>query len=186
LIHRLDQDTSGLILCSFSPRAAADLKEAFYQGEVKKEYRALVLGIPEPPRGVWRDALVKRQGKGQVRVVVASGRPPNAITHFRTLKVFPAAGAALLRLEPETGRTHQLRVQAASRGLPIARDERYGDFGANRRLVSLIGLRRMFLHAYRLELRHPSTGHRMRFVAEFTRTLAEPLGRLPSLKERIR
>jgi tRNA pseudouridine65 synthase len=186
LIHRLDQDTSGLILCSFSSSAAAALKEALYRREVEKEYRALVLGIPSPPEGVWRDALVKKAGKGQVRVAVARGGRPNAETRYRTLKVFPRAGASLLGLEPETGRTHQLRVQAASRGLPIAGDERYGDFAANRRAAELIGLKRMFLHAYRLELRHPRSGHRMCFNAELTRPLAEPLKKIESLEVPLR
>src|SRR5262249_50085590 len=107
-------------------------------------------------------------------------------TRYQALKVFPAAGAALLRLSPSTGRTHQLRVQAASRDLPIAGDERYGDFEANARLRELIGLRRMFLHAYRLALRHPTTGHRLEFRPEPTRPLAEPLEKLANLKEPIR
>src|SRR5206468_1321000 len=85
----------------------------------------------------------------------------------------PRAGAAFIHLEPETGRTHQLRVQTASRGLPIAGDERYGDFEANRRLEKGIGLRRMFLHAYRIELRHPRTRHRLVFTAELTRALVD-------------
>jgi RluA family pseudouridine synthase len=186
LIHRLDQDTSGLILCTFSPEASAVLKEAFYHREVEKEYRALVLGIPRPPEGIWEDHLVKGSQRGQVKVTVAPGRPPNAETRFQALKVFPAAGAALLRLEPGTGRTHQLRVQAASRNLPIAGDQRYGDFEANARLPELLGLRRMFLHAYRLAFRHPTTGHRMEFKAEPTRPLAEPLERVALLQEKIR
>jgi RluA family pseudouridine synthase len=186
LVHRLDGDTSGLIICSFSPEVAASLQEALYNREVKKEYRALVLGIPRPPEGVWEDALVKEAGKGLVKVRVVRNRPPNSETSYRTLKAFPQAGAALLILEPETGRTHQLRVQAASRRLPIAGDERYGDFAANRRLVDLIGLRRMFLHAYRIEFRNPATGHRMHFVAEPTGPLAEPLEKLAGLQEPIR
>ena len=185
LIHRLDQDTSGIIICSFSPDAAAALKEALYHREVQKEYRALVLGIPNPPEGIWADALEKRQARGQVHVVVVKGRH-NAQTHYSILKAFPKAGAALLRLWPETGRTHQLRVQAAHRGFPIAGDAHYGDLAANLRLLDLIGLRRMFLHAYRVEFRHPFTGHRMCFTAEPTKPLAEPLGRLESLQERIR
>jgi 23S rRNA pseudouridine955/2504/2580 synthase len=186
LVHRLDQDTSGLILCTMSSEAAAVLKEALYRHEMKKEYRALVLGIPHPPEGIWRDALVKASGKGQARVTVAPGGRPNAETRYRTLKLFPKAGAALLQLDPETGRTHQLRVQTASRKLPIAGDERYGDFAANQRLVELIGLRRMFLHAHRLELRHPRSGHRMVFTAELTGPLAGPLERIALLGERVR
>ncbi len=186
LVHRLDQDTSGLILCTFSDRAAAALKEALYHREVAKEYRAVVLGIPREPVGTWRDSLEKRSGRGKASVVVDPRGRINAETRFRALRVFPAAGAALLGLEPETGRTHQLRVQTASRDLPIAGDERYGDFAANRRLIGLIGLRRMFLHAYRIELRHPTSGHKLSFTADLTRPLSEPLERLAGLGERIR
>ena len=186
LVHRLDQETSGLILCTTSSQAAAALKEALYRREMQKEYRALVLGTPRPPEGIWRDALVKASGKGQARVSVMPGGRPNAETRYRTLKLFPRAGAAFLQLEPETGRTHQLRVQASSRRLPIAGDERYGDFAANKRLVELIGLRRMFLHAHRLELRHPRTGHRMVFIAELTGPLAEPLEKIAQLGEPVR
>ncbi len=186
LVHRLDQDTSGLILCTFNDGAAATLKEALYRREIAKEYRAVVLGIPREPEGTWRDCLQKRAGQGKASVVVDPRGRPNAETRYRVLKVFPAAGAALLRLEPETGRTHQLRVQTASRGLPIAGDERYGDFEANRRLVGLIGLRRMFLHAYRVELRHPASGHRLSFTADLTRPLSEPLEKLAGVGEPIR
>jgi len=185
LIHRLDQETSGLILCAFSAEAAAALKEALYHRELKKEYRALVLGLPRPPEGIWRDSLVRQPGKGQVRVVAAPGGRPNAETFYRTLKAFPAVPAAYLQLEPRTGRTHQLRVQAARRRLPIAGDERYGDFAANKVLAGRVGLKRMFLHAYRLELRHPRSGHRLCFTAELTGPLAEPLEKIAALREGI-
>jgi tRNA pseudouridine65 synthase len=186
LIHRLDQETSGLILLTFDPNAAAALREAFFERRMRKEYRALVLGIPRPPAGIWRDELSKRSGEGKLRVMVVPGGRPNAETRYQTMRVFPRAGAALIHLEPETGRTHQLRVQTASRGLPIAGDERYGDFEANRRLAKGIGLRRMFLHAYRLELRHPRTSHRLVFTAELTRPLSEPLERLQGVAEAVR
>ncbi len=185
LIHRLDQDTSGLILCAFDETAAAALKQALARREVHKEYLALVLGMPRAAEGVWRDCLQKRSRRGRAEVAVIKGRP-NAVTHYRTLKVYEAAGASLLQLSPETGRTHQLRVQAAARGLPIAGDDRYGDFAANRRAAEVLGLRRMFLHARRLEFRHPLSGRTVVFTAELDDPLAECLARIGRVRKPLR
>jgi RluA family pseudouridine synthase len=164
LVHRLDQDTSGLILCAFDAAAADALQQALLKREVQKEYLALVLGIPRAAEGVWRDCLQKRSRRGRVETTVVQGRP-NAVTRFRTREIYEAAGAALLELSPETGRTHQLRVQAAARRLPIVGDDRYGDFAANRCAAQLLSTKRMFLHAHRLELRHPATQEMRTFTA---------------------
>jgi len=177
LIHRLDQDTSGLLLLSLDAELAAQLKQLFFHHEVTKEYRALVGGIVEPRHGVWKDCLHKKKGRGHLKVVATRGRP-NAETRYRVLKNFPGEGMSLLSLRPETGRTHQLRVQCASRRYPIAGDERYGDFSWNRELRKRIGLRRMFLHAWRLEFRHPRTGRKLRFEAAGGKSLEEPMGAL--------
>jgi RluA family pseudouridine synthase len=185
LVHRLDQDTSGLILGAFKQAAADALKQALARREVQKEYRALVLGIPRAAEGVWRDCLQKRSRRGRVEVAVVKGRP-NALTRWRTLKTYEAAGAALLSLSPETGRTHQLRVQAAARGLAIAGDDRYGDFAANRRAAELIGLRRMFLHACRLQFRHPESGEMVSFTAGLDAPLLECLARIGRLRQPLR
>jgi RluA family pseudouridine synthase len=185
LIHRLDQDTSGLILCALEEAAAAALKLALARRQVCKRYLALVLGIPWAREGDWRDCLQKRSRRGRAEVVVVKGRP-NARSHFRTLQVFEAAGAALLELSPETGRTHQLRVQAASRKLPILGDDRYGDFAANRRAAELLGLRRMFLHAQGLELRHPVTGNAVSFTADLDEALAQCLAKVRQARKPLR
>ncbi len=185
LIHRLDQDTSGLILCAFDDAAADALKRALARREVQKEYLALVLGIPQAAEGVWRDCLQKRARKGRTEVAAVRGRP-NAVTRFRRLKTYEGAAASLVQLSPETGRTHQLRVQAAARGLPIAGDDRYGDFAANRRATELLGLRRMFLHARRLEFRHPVSGKTVAFTADLDESLADCLERLGQFREPLR
>lgn len=185
LVHRLDQDTSGLIVCTFDPGAAATLKQALYEREVHKEYIALLVGRPERPHGEWEDHLEKRPARGRAEVRIRRSGPVNAKTQVRVQRIFEPAGLTLVSLIPETGRTHQLRVQAAGRGTPIAGDDRYGDFAANRFLTREIGLRRMFLHASRLELRHPTRGHRLRFHREIGRQLGEPLSRLESLACRV-
>jgi 23S rRNA-/tRNA-specific pseudouridylate synthase len=184
LVHRLDMDTSGLILCAFDAGAAAALKEALYRQELRKEYQALLLGVPEPAQGRWSDRLEKESRGSRVEVrAVRGGREANAVTAYRVLKVFPASGLALAALEPLTGRTHQLRVQAARRGLAIAGDERYGDFRANRFLAEKVGLRRMFLHSSCLEFRHPRSGHRLCFRRGPDQRLAETLERVDELAE---
>lgn len=175
LIHRLDQETSGLILLAFRDDLAASLKELFYRREISKEYCALLRGSIRDAEGVWRDHLRKQRVSGHLKVTVQRGARPNAETRFRVIERFPDLGATLVKLYPETGKTHQLRVQGASRGYPVAGDERYGDFAWNRELRETIGLRRMFLHAERIELRHPDNGRKWKFLAKMDTPLAAPL-----------
>jgi len=166
LVHRLDKDTSGLIVCAFTSEAAKTLKGALERREIEKEYRALVLGIPREPSGTWRDHLERSRREGRVEVEVVRGSKPNATTAYETIRTFPAAGLALLALEPEEGRTHQLRVQCARHGHPIAGDDRYGDFAANRELAKVAGIERAMLVAHRLRLEHPTTGRKLTFECD--------------------
>lgn len=177
LVHRLDLETSGILLLTFDASSSAALKEAFFHREVSKEYRALVVGSPREPRGEWQDSLQKVSKGGRAVVTAARGRI-NAVTRYAVLERFKKQGLTLLALWPETGRTHQLRVQTSSRGLSIAGDEHYGDRAVNRRLAEEIGLRHMFLHASRIELRHPRTGHLLKLEAPFSSRLSAPLERL--------
>jgi len=181
LLHRLDRDTSGLILCAFSAEAAAALKEALARREIRKEYRALVLGVPREISGEWRDHLERSRREGRVEVAVVRGSNPNATTRYETLRRFPAADLALLSLEPREGRTHQIRVQCARHGHPIAGDDRYGDFNANRELAKSAGLDRMILIAQRLRLKHPVTGKNLAFECEERRDVAKVLAAVESL-----
>lgn len=184
LVHRLDQETSGLILCTFQGEAAARLKEALFHHEVTKEYRALVLGMQSPAGGSWSDCLEKTSGGGRATVTARRGKA-NAVTRYAVLERYERPQVSMIALWPETGRTHQLRVQAALRGHPIAGDDRYGDFTANRFLASETGLKRMFLHAYRLEFRHPVTGHALKLQAPLPTRLLEPLAKVKSLTQRV-
>jgi RluA family pseudouridine synthase len=155
LVHRLDQETSGLIVCTFSAEPAARLKESLRVGGVEKEYRALLLGVPRPSEGEWADHLRKKAGNRSATVTKGHG-PTNACTLYRVLQSC-RSDLALLALRPQTGRTHQLRVQSALRRCPILGDERYGDFTRNHALRKLCP-RRMYLHALRLSFDHPVTG----------------------------
>lgn len=185
LVHRLDRDTSGLILCALSAEAAAVLKEALARREIHKEYRALVLSIPRELSGEWHDHLERSRREGRVEVAVVRGSNPNATTRYETLRRFPAADLSLLALEPREGRTHQIRVQCARHGHPIAGDDRYGDFNANRELAKAVGLDRMVLVAHRLRLKHPTRGTSLVFECEQRPEVASALEKLESLKRKI-
>jgi RluA family pseudouridine synthase len=156
LVHRLDRDTSGVILAAKTKPAAGFLGKAIMARKVRKTYRAIVaLGAPEPPSGVIETPLRRdEQGREAHMRVCAPDHPDaeSARTTYRT--VIHNSGAALLELQPHTGRMHQLRVHLASIGRPIAGDARYG--GA----LVLAGqpVPRLMLHALALEFPHPDGG----------------------------
>ncbi len=166
LLNRLDSPTSGLVLAALDEETAAAGRRAFAKGEVQKTYYALVLGQPRPNRGTWVDRLARLpsgRGGGGVRVVVSRAGPGQlAETRFECVESHGHAGAllSLLRLEPVTGRTHQLRVQCGAHGYPIVGDATYGDFPFNREFGRRTGHKRLFLHA--ASLRIPS----LNFAAE--------------------
>jgi len=159
LVHRLDRDTSGVLLVAKQRAALVALHAALREGEVDKRYHVLV-------RGRWRDALRtvraplhKYSTAGGERRVRVDEDGRAAETVFRRLEVWPTRQppVALLEAELKTGRTHQIRVHLAHIGFTLAGDDKYGDFGWNRSLQAS-GLRRMFLHAHRLALNHPTSG----------------------------
>jgi 23S rRNA pseudouridine1911/1915/1917 synthase len=159
-VHRLDRPVSGVTLWAKTPKAARRLAEQFAGREARKQYWAVVAGTPAAGAGTWDDWLgAEDAGQAAVRVVrPADPRARRAITRY---EVAPARllppGAAWLRLWPETGRTHQLRVQAAARGLPILGDVVYGSTAPFPRGIAL--------HARRLTIRHPLRLHPMTFEA---------------------
>ncbi len=155
LVHRLDKETSGCLLIAKKRRALRALHDTMRNDTVDKRYLALLTGSWQRRRERVEVPLRKyvlRGGERMVRVDSA-GKPSQ--TDFRRLRRF--AGATLVEARLLTGRTHQIRVHAAHLGYPVAGDSRYGRAEANRKWREL-GLRRMFLHAWRLEIRHPVTG----------------------------
>lgn len=157
LVHRLDQDTSGILIGALDGETAKRCREAFESGLVGKTYRTLLLGSPGKD-GAWRDALVTQRERGRVRTIVQPGGRPNAELRFRVLSQNRTQRVALVEIDLITGRTHQIRVQAASRHLPVLGDDVYGDFGRNRLFRKNAGVRRLCLHACRLTLPHPNHG----------------------------
>jgi RluA family pseudouridine synthase len=158
LIHRLDQDTSGVLLAAKNKKSAGACRNAFEKRVVKKNYLALVARRPMPPQGLWRDTLIEKRAGGHVRAVIAHSGAPNAFLNYKMSEYFPKFNLALLEIGLLTGKTHQIRVQSAFRGHPVAGDRIYGNFTINKELREALGLRRLFLHAWSLTLPHPSTG----------------------------
>ncbi len=170
LVHRLDKDTSGLLMVAKKRSALVKLHEMLRNDHPKKIYWAVGVGAWQPALRHVRLPLVKYTGAaGEKMVRVGSAEDgQSAHTIFRVLDTFSGdrphsvgvSALSLVEATLKTGRTHQIRVHMRASGCPIAGDERYGDYQANRRLQKL-GLKRMFLHAYSLELNHPLTGEKL-------------------------
>jgi len=148
IVHRLDRDTSGLLVVARSEEVHAALKAMLQQREITREYVALVHGRPAARSGTI-DAPLGRDRRVRTRISTETDEPREAVTHFETADTFP--DYTLLRVRLETGRTHQIRAHLKAIGHPVAGDPEYGHPGA-------LGLARQFLHAERLEFAHPRTG----------------------------
>lgn len=148
IVHRLDKDTSGVLLVAKNDRAFCALQEQFRAREVRKVYLALVHGHPRAPAGRI-EAPIGRDPRSRQRMAVMSGGRP-AVTRYRVLR--PVGAYTLVLAQPVTGRTHQVRVHLAFLGHPVAGDPLYGPRRAS------FPFPRQFLHAWRLGFRHPSTG----------------------------
>jgi 23S rRNA pseudouridine1911/1915/1917 synthase len=171
IVHRLDADTTGLMVLAKSERAYSALKRAFRERTVDKGYHALVQGHPDPLRGTV-DAPIARHPSGDGRfAVVAGGRP--SVTHYDTLEAF--RGASLLDITLETGRTHQIRVHMAALRHPCVGDRLYG---ADPVLAAHLGLARQGLHAARLGFAHPADGRHLAFTSDHPPDLAGALSLL--------
>lgn len=162
LIHRLDRPVSGVVVLARTSKAAARLSEQFRTGSVAKTYRAIVEGFVKDDEGVWRDRLAKDRVRNVARAVQEGVEDSRAAElAYRVLE--RRNQICVLELSPRTGRGHQLRVQLASRGLPIVGDRKYG---AKSRLIALDGGPRIALHALRLRFRRPTGEETLEFQAE--------------------
>jgi 23S rRNA pseudouridine955/2504/2580 synthase len=166
LVHRLDRETSGILLVARKRGALTALQHQFRDRATGKTYLALVLGDwPERLKVLDAPLFKYLQPNGERRVRVAAPGEPDAMRAVTLVKVrrrWPAF--TLLEVTIKTGRTHQIRVHLASQGRPIAGDDKYGDFERNKALQRR-GLKRMFLHAWRLQFTHPAGGERVELLA---------------------
>jgi 23S rRNA pseudouridine1911/1915/1917 synthase len=167
IVHRLDRDTSGLLVVARSPEAHRRLQELVQARELTREYLALVVGRPRSRRGTI-EAPFGRDRHDALRQSLDTETPRDAVTHFEVERLLPRH--ALLRVTLETGRTHQIRVHLAAIDLPVAGDSLYGRPGE-------LGLERQFLHAARLGFEHPMTGERIDVSSSLPADLEESLER---------
>jgi 23S rRNA pseudouridine1911/1915/1917 synthase len=171
IVHRLDANTTGVMVVAKSERAYTALKRAFREHAVDKRYHALVQGHPDPLRGTV-DAPIGRHPSGDGRFAVVTGGRPS-VTHYDTLEAFRAASLASVDLE--TGRTHQIRVHMAAIRHPVVGDLLYG---ADPVLAARLGLTRQWLHAVSLTFAHPADGRQVSFTSPYPADLAHALDAL--------
>ena len=168
LVHRLDRETSGLLMLAKKRSALVKLHEMIRENRMDKRYQALGVGDWAEARKQVKLPLLKFNLPDGERRVKVSDQGQSAHTNFHVLKRLP--GFVLVEAQLKTGRTHQIRVHMAASGAAIAGDEKYGDFAYNRSLHKQ-GLKRMFLHAWRLRLDHPLTGVPLTLEAPLPREL---------------
>ncbi len=175
IVQRLDVGTSGLMVVAKSESAYAFFKHAFRERQVQKIYHALVQGHPDPMVGTI-DAPIDRHPKDDWKFAVVEGGK-TSVTHYETIEAF--AAATLLRIELETGRTHQIRVHMSAIRHPCVGDVTYG---ADPTLARTLGLSRQWLHAVELAFVHPSTGAKVHFKSEYASDLTHALARLSATR----
>jgi 23S rRNA pseudouridine1911/1915/1917 synthase len=167
IVHRLDRDTSGLLVVARSGEAHRRLKAALQRRAIEREYAALVEGRP-PARSGTIDAPIGRDRRARTLMSTASDDAREAVTHFEIERTLPAT--TLLRVRLDTGRTHQIRAHLQAIGHPVAGDPDYGTPGR-------LGLTRQFLHAARLSFAHPFTGAPVEVRSPLPADLVEALER---------
>ncbi|MEA2498370.1 MAG: rRNA synthase [Actinomycetota bacterium] len=170
LVHRLDKDTSGLLVIAKDDDARDALVEGIKERTVERRYRALVRGELSSASGTVDAAIGRHPQRRTVMAVVADGKP--AVTHFQVLT--STGAASLLDVRLETGRTHQIRVHLAHLGHPVLGD---GTYGGRSELSRSLGLERPFLHAWRLAFPHPTDGHLVEVEDPLPEDLASALAK---------
>ena len=182
LVHRLDRETSGILLVAKKRSALKHLQDQFRERETGKTYLALVQGEWPAKLKVIDQPLHKYLlTDGERRVKVTHPDDPDGMRSITLVKVAQRLqGCTLLEVTIKTGRTHQIRVHLASNGHPIAGDDKYGDFDWNKALHKQ-GLKRMFLHAWRLQFTHPASGERVALQAELPPELQDHIAHVQQL-----
>lgn len=166
LLNRLDSATSGVVLLARDEELARHIRQQFKHRKVQKIYAALVFGRPGAPRANWRDRLSTAKRGGRLRTSARGNVPAETEVKLIQSETGQFGTVSLIQLEPKTGRSHQLRVQCAHRGLPIIGDATYGDFRRNRAFAKQGGDARLFLHSFRTAFSFEWNGETHRFVAE--------------------
>jgi 23S rRNA pseudouridine1911/1915/1917 synthase len=174
IVHRIDKDTSGLLVVAKTDKAHEGLARQFADHSIERAYLALVAGHPVPLAGTVRGAIARSSANRQKMALVAEGRGRHAVTHFKTLEKLDSS--ALVECRLETGRTHQVRVHMTSIGHPLLGDPAYGRTPARLRpRLSELHFARQALHAAVLGFIHPVTGATLRFESKLPADMTELL-----------
>ena len=182
IVHRIDKDTSGLLVVAKTDAAHEGLARQFADHSIVRAYLAVCAGHPVPPAGTVSGALARSSHDRKKMALVAEGRGKHAVTHYKTLQRLDHS--SLIECALETGRTHQVRVHCASIGHPLLGDPVYGRIPSRLRpMLARLRFRRQALHAARLGFVHPVTGERLGFVSmppvDMTELIVELGGSVP-------
>lgn len=170
LVHRLDKETSGILILAKKRLALVGLQELMKNNQVTKEYYALTLGAWRDEKRNVKAPILKynnKDGERRVRIDKESGQFAHTI--FTVVKKF--SNYTLVNADLQTGRTHQIRIHAQSLGYPIAGDDKYGNFDTNKSMIK-IGLKRMFLHSHHINFKHPITNQNIDIECKLPEELA--------------
>jgi 23S rRNA pseudouridine1911/1915/1917 synthase len=171
IVHRIDKDTSGLLVVAKTDKAHEGLAAQFADHSIERAYLAVVTGRPVPAAGTVRGAIGRSATNRKKMALVEDGRGKHAVTHYRTLETFD--GASLIECRLETGRTHQVRVHLAASGHALLGDPAYGrTHQRHRALLTQLHFERQALHAAVLGFIHPITGARLRFESTLPADMA--------------
>jgi 23S rRNA pseudouridine1911/1915/1917 synthase len=177
IVHRIDKDTSGLLVVAKSDRAHEGLAQQFKAHSIDRLYAAIVYGLPKPPAGTVDTWIGRSDADRKKMAVCREGRGKHAVTHYRTIERL--VGAALMECRLQTGRTHQVRVHMAHLGHPLIGDPVYSrDRKGFKSILETIGFKRQALHAKRLGFIHPVTGQKLSFDSALPVDMQELLSKL--------
>lgn len=185
-VHRIDRDTSGVLVVASNRIIQAALQKLWHDRKVLKQYTALVSGALTPRRGAIEGAIHRKHSDRTRMAISAAASARKSYTAYRVKAYYKDPNSSrrftLLTALPRTGRTHQIRVHFASIKHPVAGDRLYGDKELNHEIKNQTGLSRQFLHAAHLSFRHPKTGKSMAFTAPLPQDLSDALLHLKKLR----
>ncbi len=176
LVHRLDKNTSGLVMVSKRDDVLRKLVAMMTEGKIEKKYHALVQGRLSEKKGTFRDKILRQEGSKFNKIVINNKEGKTSVTHYEEKKYYPELDATMVEVILETGRMHQIRIHFSHNEMPLAGDPVYGDFAWNKETQKKFGLKRQFLHACSLSFFHPETQKKLWIRSEISEDLKRVVG----------